>query len=234
MKDIKDYRASELKNYVIGNIMVICVITGAFDFVFDGLSTYASYSKSDILLDFASSIMTELIGVGIISSIIYIYVFIIDSILPGNLKFFICYFGKHQPGYTIFEDMKKEVKDDRFTRDQVIKKYQGIYDLLEDIGSHELRRKKQNAEWYKIYQKHRDEGMISVANRDYLLARDLCVISLIILGIYIALCALTPLTHNCEVLAFIVIEFLVTNLAMRSKGRRLAYNVIAADVSMDS
>ena len=73
--------------------------------------------------------------------------------------------------------------------------------------------------------------MISVANRDYLLSRDLCIMSLAFAVIYIGVCIASYLVCSCGVVIFILIEFIATMIATRSKGKRLAYNVIAADVT---
>lgn len=63
MNDIKDYRNNELKNYVIGNILLVLYFSGIFDNLFT--------------LDINSNlnIWKTLIESALVSSIIYIYVF---------------------------------------------------------------------------------------------------------------------------------------------------------------
>lgn len=64
MNDIKDYRNNELKNYVIGNILLVLYFSGIFDNLFT--------------LDINSNlnIWKTLIESALVSSIIYIYVFV--------------------------------------------------------------------------------------------------------------------------------------------------------------
>ena len=111
MNDIKDYRNNELKNYVIGNILLMLLFSGL-------LEKFFTQEISNNL-----SIWGTVIESALLSSIIYIYVFLLDSLIPGNIKQNLAYFhiGK-LPGYTIFTDMQIKVKDDRFTKSDVLKK----------------------------------------------------------------------------------------------------------------
>ena len=70
MKDIKDYREKELKNYVVGNILLILLVTGKLQEVI----AWGSENSFDIWGTIIESV--------VLSSIIYIYVFIIISIMP--------------------------------------------------------------------------------------------------------------------------------------------------------
>lgn len=63
MNDIKDYRNNELKNYVIGNILLVLY----FSSIFDNLFTLDINSNLNI--------WKTLIESALVSSIIYIYVF---------------------------------------------------------------------------------------------------------------------------------------------------------------
>ena len=82
MSDIKDYRNKELKSYVIGNILLILFFSGPFKDIF--------LQDIDTVLDIWGTIIES----ALVSSIIYIYVFLLDSLLPGNLKQRIAYFPK--------------------------------------------------------------------------------------------------------------------------------------------
>lgn len=110
MNDIKDYRNNELKNYVIGNILLVLY----FSSIFDNLFTLDINSNLNI--------WKTLIESALVSSIIYIYVFLLDSLIPGDIKQKVAYFhiGK-LPGYTIFTKMKQNNKDDRFTHADIVK-----------------------------------------------------------------------------------------------------------------
>lgn len=74
MNDIKDYRNNELKNYVIGNILLVLY----FSSIFDNLFTLDINSNLNI--------WKTLIESALVSSIIYIYVFLLDSLIPGVLN----------------------------------------------------------------------------------------------------------------------------------------------------
>lgn len=66
MNDIKDYRNNELKNYVIGNILLVLY----FSSIFDNLFTLDINSNLNIWKTLIESTLHA-------SSIIYIYVFLL-------------------------------------------------------------------------------------------------------------------------------------------------------------
>ena len=188
MIDIKDYRNNELKNYVIGNILLVLYFSGMFDKIF----------SQDINSNL--NIWGIVIESALISSIIYIYVFLLDSMIPGDIKQKIAYFhiGK-LPGYTIFTKMKE-------------------------------REKYENAQWYKMYKDCRNENKILIANRDFLLCRDITIITMMLLILYFILTSLKIIVFSKIIAIIIVVELIVSNISMRGKARRLAYNVISEDI----
>lgn len=122
-RNIKNYREKELKSYVIGNILVMLLLSGSLD-------TYILGSINEIA-DGISALVQILVS----SSIMYIFVFLLDSFIPGTLKFKIAYFPfGRQAGYTIFTDMKDNLKDDRFAREDVLDKYHSIYEKMPSDG----------------------------------------------------------------------------------------------------
>jgi len=214
MNDIKDYRNNELKNYVIGNILLVLYFSGIFDNLFT--------------LDINSNlnIWKTLIESALVSSIIYIYVFLLDSLIPGDIKQKVAYFhiGK-LPGYTIFTKMKQNNKDDRFTHADIVKKYASIYSNM-PVGKKE-KGKYENAQWYKIYN---NESKILIANRDFLLSRDLTIITIMLIIIYFILIGLKIIVFSKTIVTVMLIELIVSNISMRGKATRLAYNVISEDI----
>lgn len=131
------------------------------------------------------------------------------------------------PGYTIFSDMKKKVNDDRFLQEDVLVKYKHVYDNMPMKN----RDKYENANWYKIYDECKDEAKVFTANQDYLLCRDMNIITIWLLVAYIiAVFLMKILVFSWNVILFLVLEYIATNIAMRVKGKRLAYNVIAVDI----
>lgn len=217
MIDIKDYRNNELKNYVIGNILLVLYFSGMFDKIF----------SQDINSNL--NIWGIVIESALISSIIYIYVFLLDSMIPGDIKQKIAYFhiGK-LPGYTIFTKVKEGEKDDRFTQADVMKKYSQIYTNM-PVNKKE-REKYENAQWYKMYKDCRNENKILIANRDFLLCRDITIITMMLLILYFILTSLKIIVFSKIIAIIIVVELIVSNISMRGKARRLAYNVISEDI----
>lgn len=47
---------------------------------------------------------------------------------------------------------------------------------------------------------------------------------------YSVLCIFSIIAFNCNIVAVLIIELIVTNIAMRGKQRRFVYNVIATDI----
>lgn len=93
------------------------------------------------------------------------------------------------------------------------------------------RDKYENANWYKIYDECKDEAKVFTANQDYLLCRDMNIITIWLLVAYIiAVFLMKILVFSWNVILFLVLEYIATNIAMRVKGKRLAYNVIAVDI----
>ena len=217
MNDIKDYRNNELKNYVIGNIVLVLYFSGIFDNLF--------------LADINSNlnIWKTLIESALVSSIIYIYVFLLDSLIPGDIKQKMAYFhiGK-LPGYTIFTKMKQNNKDDRFTHADIMKKYASIYNNMP--AEKKKKEKYENAEWYKLYNNYKNESKILIANRDFLLCRDITIITIMLIIIYLILVILKIIVFSKNIVVVMLIELIVSNISMRGKAKRLAYNVISEDI----
>lgn len=209
MIDIKDYRNNELKNYVIGNILLVLYFSGMFDKIF----------SQDINSNL--NIWGIVIESALISSIIYIYVFLLDSMIPGDIKQKIAYFhiGK-LPGYTIFTKMKEGEKDDRFTQADVMKKYSQIYTNM-PVNKKE-REKYENAQWYKMYKDCRNENKILIANRDFLLCRDITIITMMLLILYFILTSLKIIVFSKIIAIIIVVELIVSNISMRGKARPMS------------
>ncbi|MDE6432632.1 MAG: hypothetical protein K2L07_00210 [Lachnospiraceae bacterium] len=223
--NLKDYREKELKNYIIGNALIIVALSGTFDV----LSNLAR--MNEVTNNAFSTLVAELISAGILSSILYTYVFIFDSIIPGNLKDIICNLHRPLPGEVIFEEMKKKVNDKRFTKEQVSEKYADVYEKLENLTKKE-KRKASNSVWYAVYRKHENETKVFISNRDYLLCRDLCISTLYIGLMYFVLCKFSIIAFNREIVTMLIIELIATNIAMRSKQKRFVYNVIATDIHL--
>ena len=124
--NLKDYREKELKNYVIGNALIIIVLLGIFNTLLD---VKMDESTNNILLTLSS----EIISAGIFSSILYTYVFILDAIIPGNWKDSICNLCRPLPGEIIFEEIREKANDKRFTKEKALQKYANIYEIIDNL-----------------------------------------------------------------------------------------------------
>ncbi|MBE6005381.1 MAG: hypothetical protein E7232_15135 [Lachnospiraceae bacterium] len=221
-KNLKDYREKELKYYAIGNALVITLLTGVIRSIYNNLDD----TSIDVLIEIGKELMVSCI----LSSVLYVYLFLLDAIVPGDCKDKICMLCRKLPGETIFDDIRNgRIKDNRFTIQQFEEKYKAVFDELDKL---ELKNKYclSNSTWYGIYKVWEFSPMVFVSNRDYLLCRDLCVATLWISIIYLALVLFSIIPFSCNVIITLLIEMILTNVAMRSKQKRFAVNVIATDI----
>lgn len=218
MGDIKDYRDKELKLYALANIFVIIYIEKII--TIEGLLNQNDRSITLLVALFNSALFL---------SILYIFVLLSDSLFSESMKSKIIYFWGHLPGETVFSRMKVNVKDIRFTQQQVLERYKGIYDNMPSQRENKYRY--ENSAWYTIYSKYRDNKMVYVSNRDYLVCRDMTSSTLVILILYsIFSVVLQLLPFKIECVIYLAIMFIVTNIATRTKGERMVNNVIICDL----
>ena len=217
-KNIKDYRDHELKSYVIGNLLIILLLSGTFDEI-----------MAKDINSFASAFST-VVNILITSSISYIFVFLMDSVIPGDVKFSIVYFPFGElPGKTIFSKMKNDCKDMRFTEAEVLFQYEDIYTSLPE--NQKDRKKYENSKWNNLYRKYEKKSRVFVANRDFLLCRDMTIMTVFLLGIYLlGIYGLQIFGFSRRIIAILIIEYIICNIAARGKGEKFAYNVIAEDI----
>lgn len=72
--------------------------------------------------------------------------------------------------------------------------------------------------------------MVYVANRDYLVCRDMTSSTVVILVLYFIFSIVLQLVpFKIECVIYLVIMFLVTNVATRTKGERMVNNVFICD-----
>lgn len=217
--NIKDYRDNELKSYAIGNIILILLGTGLLDKVINLSGESAIGTAINAVLSSA-----------VFSSVIYIYVFLADSLVLSQWKDKIIWFRCGMPGENIFSTIKIKCTDNRFTTEKALDVYKDIYQKMNGKSKKELK-KIENSEWYKLYRKHEDKPQVYFAQRDYLLCRDMTIMTLFLLVAYICLkCYLKQKVMSILIVVFII-EFLATFFSAKNKGKRFAYNVIATDLS---
>lgn len=218
MGDIKDYRDKELKLYALVNIFVIIYIEKII--TIEGLLNQNDKSVALFVTIFNSALFL---------SILYIFVLLSDSLFSESMKNRIIYFWGHLPGETVFSRMKIKVKDIRFTQQKVQERYKSIYDSMPSQRENKYRY--ENSAWYTIYSRYRDNKMVYVSNRDYLVCRDMTSSTVVILILYsIFSVALQLIPFKIECVVYLVIMFIVTNIATRTKGERMVNNVIICDL----
>lgn len=217
MNDIKSYREKEIKMYIIACIFVLICITK--DFSLDK-------TEVDIIINISKVLDTVLA-----SSSIFIFVFISDSLFSSDIKQkIVTLFGTiKMPGNVIFAQIKDKCKDDRFTKDEVMKVYKDIYDGMPCDKKES--NKYQNSKWYKIYSKHRDVSIVFISNRDYLLCRDMVFATIMLFFLYLIGTVVDLFDFSLTYLGFLGIMIVINIYATHLKARRFAYNVIAYDIS---
>lgn len=218
MGDIKDYRDKELKLYALVNIFVIIYI--------DKIITIEGMLDPNNRF---TTLIVAILNSALFLSILYIFVLLSDSLFSESMKNKIVYFGGHLPGETVFSKMKIEVKDIRFTQQQVLERYKDIYENMPSQKKDRYRY--ENSAWYKIYNKYRDNKMIYVSNRDYLLCRDMTSSTVVILILYLIFSdGLQLILFKRDCIVYLMIMFLITNIATRTKGKRMVNNVLICDL----
>lgn len=213
-RNLKEYRDKELKWFLLANIILMLVGSGVLDF-----SEVESISISDI---------SSLLGITAVSSAIYIYTFILDSVLPSRVKVFLVFLWKRQPSCTIFTDMEKNFEDDRFKLEDAKKKYSQIYERIES----EPDSFDQTPLWYEIYNKHRNNTIVFGSNRDYLLLRDMHSQTIVTILAYILLWWFSGLlTFSWKFVIYLAIMTACLNIGARVQGKKMVYNVLSVDVN---
>ena len=215
---MKNYRDNELKSYVIAAILMYFITT-------NGIS--GILNKDDIsILQF----VIDLLNVAIISSSIYAFVFVLDSVYGSDLKRTLVFLFTDEPGQTIFDSIKKKKSDIRFSNTDVEKYYKDVFaQMPEDKKGRKIY---QNQQWYHIYHQYRDIEMVTTSAKDFRLCRDIFISTINIFLIYITLCIISEIVlFNIYYIGFLIIMIIISNIATRNKGKRWVYNVIAHDIS---
>lgn len=220
-KEIKDYREKELKSFVIGNILLILISSGLMDQIVKITDSSNAWTAINAVL--ASAVF---------SSVIYIFVFVADSIVPGSTKDKIIWFIGGKPGEHIFADIYEKHKDNRYTKEQAQRQYSDIYQKIKGKDRKDKEtRNLQNATWYGIYKTHETHAQVIISQRDFLLCRDMCIMAPLILVGYLCLQWYRNQNLSWAMVGLPIVQFIVLWLTARSKGKRFAYNVIAVDIA---
>ena len=218
MENIKDYRNKELTWYIIANILILFCMLSGFN-----LNITSEVSST-------AEIVNKVLGISVFSGIIYVFVFILDSIFDSTTKKYIVNLKFKLPGQVVFNNLKnKKYKDIRFTLEDVENKYKDIYDNMPNEKKEKCNYENKN--WYNIYKKHKDDKMIFISNRDYLLSRDMNISTVALLIIYILLTVFNVIPFESIYIIYLIFMIFITNLITRQKSKRFVLNVIAHDLS---
>lgn len=213
-RNLKEYRDKELKWFLLANILLMLVESNILSF-----GEKESISISDI---------SSILGVTAVSSAIYIYTFILDSVIPAQVKVFLVFLWRRQPSCTIFTDMERKLGDDRFKLEDAKKKYRHIYKRIKS----ESDSFDQTPLWYEIYNKHRNNTIVFGSNRDYLLLRDMHSQTIIMIFAYLLLWWFSGLlVFSWKFLLYLVIMTGLLNVGARVQGKRMVYNALSVDLN---
>lgn len=225
--DMKSYRKHELPQYVTGNLLLILIFS-------DRLNTILSFTDTDSV-----KILSALLGSGVVGSIIYVFVFILDSFVSYRVKDRIVYWWSPQPGESVFSDIRSKDNDERFTSEDAILKYSAIYANIDIIaisssGNSKKQRHYENSEWYKIYKRNETNGSVFSSQRDFLLMRDICAITVSLTTIYILSSIAGLLQPDMRVFIMLGAEYLISKVSAILKARRFVFSVIACDLARET
>lgn len=143
----------------------------------------------------------------------------LQGILPSNLKEILVFWKikNRLPGCEAFS--KYLEKDNRVDKDNLTEKY----------GSFPTDKKKQNILWYKIF-KDLSEKNIDKTHKDFLLFREISIITILFIPILPAILWYFSKTDNKILMVytvFLIFEYLIVRYIAKNHAIRLVTNVLA-------
>lgn len=149
----------------------------------------------------------------------------LNDLLPSNAKASIVFwrFKDALPGHRAFSEHAEA--DPRID----------IAALKKRIGEFPQNPRDQNSCWYKLFQKHQSNVIVSDSHKRFLLFRDSSSLTLLILVIAWIASALSgvPAGLQAVVVGGLVAQFLWLAISARNSGIRLVQNVLALESSDD-
>lgn len=190
-------------------IVIILVLTG---FAF----TQAS------LTELAQSTLVRGILLATVGPLVVIF---LNDLLPSGVKASIVFLRLKDvlPGHSAFS--KHAEADPRI--DTVA--------LKGSIGELPQSPRDQNTTWYRLYQKHQSNVIISDAHKRFLLFRDSSSLTLLILMIAGIATVFSGISTSRKVMLIsgLTMQFLWLNISARNAGIRLVQNVLALESTID-
>ena len=117
-----------------------------------------------------------------------------------------------------------------FVPDTLMLKFQFGVKLHRKLNLKDPKRFSDKLQWYKIYCSCKNDSKILIANRDFLLCRDITIITMMLIVLYLIFCFFKIVVLSEKVVLILIAEWIVSDISMRGKGKRLAYNVISEDI----
>jgi len=107
--------------------------------------------------------------------------------------------------------------------------------LKQKIGDFPQSPREQNTSWYRLFQKHQSNVIVSDAHRRFLLFRDSSSLTLLILVIAVggAVLSSVPVGLQAMLIGGLGVQFLWLAVSARNTGIRLVQNVLALESSAD-
>lgn len=155
----------------------------------------------------------------------YLLAFILESLIPSDVKTAIIFWGNSKlPGNVVIDKLlRKKWKDVRLDFDETSL-------FLND----NFPKKHGNSEWYCMYTVVREEKMITGASSDFLFARDLFILTLEVMVMYLLIICTSTFEIKISILMVLGILLILTELSARILGKRLALNVIVMFMKMEA
>lgn len=215
--NIKDYKDKEMNMYILGILFLYIYMSDSF-----------SINNDRIMY------INQLITTTLASGVIFLFTYLSDAIVSSYLKDKIVYlFGIiNKPGEIIFSSIREKAKDDRISTDKAIRIYKDIYEHMPQDKNE--RKKYENTNWYVIYCKYREEKMIQISNREYLMTRDFVFVTIALFLIYTALSILKLTVWNYKFAIILLLLTIINIISANIKAKRFTYNVIAIDLAKTS
>lgn len=156
-------------------------------------------------------------------SIMPVLVMLITSLIPAEAKTVLVFWRLQNalPGHRAFS--KYATNDPRINLEV----------LKNKVGPFPEDPRKQNATWYGIYKQVENEPSVLLAHGQYLLFRELAVLSVFLIPIVLALLSILGTNRSALYYAalFFSVQYLVTTIAARNHGVGFVTNVLAVYAS---
>lgn len=210
MYDLKKYKTKDIPYFICANSIIIILF-----------STKISHKYFVDNYDFIFSLFTFFGNMGVI----YIYMNILDSILSTDVKN-ILVFGRitNLPGNKALSKLFcGNYSDPRVSTIGLKKFYKITWCEIEKNKQDELY---QNKKWYEQYIAVKNESIIFFSNSNYLLARDISVLSIVFVIFYPIMLMFPYIYYNYKVHIYFIINWIVTTYSAHKAGEKFANNVL--------